>query len=142
MTPEDWKHLFNNLIPHGCRKGIARRRHKSEGEMSHRFNPYHERQLPTAESQADLEAVFEECPEAFRGIRAQIEAQWDSWESRRKCAAPSPADVAKEQHDYVQAELEGATLHRKRMELAQSIAKEKRMLAHLDSLPAGIRKVG
>src|ERR1051325_506434 len=100
MTSTEWKHLFDSLIPYGCRKAIAFKRGKSEGEMSHRFNPHHERQLPTAESQQDLKAIFEACPDAFRAIRAQIETEWDSWEARSKRSVPSAAEGAKEQQDY------------------------------------------
>jgi hypothetical protein len=145
-TQHEVKSLFSQLIPHGNRKLIAQGMGVTEGDISRRFNPNDDRKLGTAEGLSEQFHIIQTSPVEWPAIRAFIEALWDEWETRGKLPVPTDAQVAKEQHDYVAAVLQGACPMRKGVELAQSIAYSKRKLAHIESGAGeslvGIRKVG
>jgi hypothetical protein len=139
-TQYEVKALFSLVIPHGNRKLIAGGMGISEGDVSRRFNPNDERKLATAEALLEQFHVIQTSPEQWPTIRAYIESLWDEWETQGRLPVPTAAQVAKEQSDYVTAELQGAPPSRKGMELAQSIAYSKRRLAHIEEDDA-LRKV-
>ena len=149
-TQYEVKSLFSQLIPHGNRKLIAQGMGVTEGDISRRFNPNDDRKLATAEGLLEQFHIIRTSPVEWLAIRAKIEALWDEWETGGRLPIPSAAQVAKEQYEYITAELQGLTPDRKGMELAQSIACSKRRLAHIESTSeeasavkeVGIRKVG
>jgi hypothetical protein len=147
-TQHEVKSLFSLLIPHGNRKLIAQGMGVSEGDISRRFNPNDDRKLGTAEGLLEQYHIIQTSPTEWLTIRALIESLWDEWETQGRLPVPSAARVAKEQSDYVTAELQGLSPDRKGMELAQSIAYSKRRLAHIeagggaDNVEGGMRKVG
>jgi|ERR1051326_4133667 hypothetical protein len=132
-TQHEVKSFFSLLISHGKRKQIAQGMGVSEGDISRRFNPNDDRKLGTAEGLLEQFHIIQTSPAEWSAIREYIEALWDEWETRGKLPVPTDAQVAKEQHDYIAAVLQGASPARKGMELAQSIAFEKRKLAHIES---------
>jgi hypothetical protein len=140
-TQREVKSLFSLVIPHGNRKLIAQGMGVTEGDISRRFNPNDDRKLATGEGLLEQFHVIQTSPAEWQTIRAFIESLWDEWESQGKLPVPSAARVAKEQSDYVNAELQGLTPDRKGMELAQSIALSKRRLAHIE-MGDVLRKVG
>jgi len=132
-TQYEVKSLFSLVIPRGAGKQIALDMNVTEGDWSRRANPNDERKLATAEALREQLAIIENCPDEWPTIRAYIETLWDEWETQGKLPVPSAAQVAKEHHDYVTAELQNAPPCRKGMELAQSIAVSKRRLMALES---------
>jgi hypothetical protein len=140
-TQYEVKSLFSLVIPRGAQKLIAHGMGVSDGDISRRLNPNDERKLATAEGLLEQFHVIETCPDEWPTLRAYIESLWDEWETGGRLPVPSAAQVAKEQSDYVSAELQDAPPARKGMELAQSIAYSKRRLAHIEAGGA-LRKVG
>jgi hypothetical protein len=139
-TQYEVKSLFSLLIPHGNRKLIAQGMGVTEGDISRRFNPNDDRKLGTAEGLLEQFHIIQTSPTEWPAIREYIEALWDEWETGGCLPIPTDAQVAKEQHDYVEAVLQGAPPARKGMELCQSIATEKRKLMAIET--GALRKVG
>lgn len=140
-TQHEVKSLFSLLMPRGTQKLIAQGMGVSDGDVSRRFNPNDERKLGTAEGLLEQFHIIQTSPDEWRAIRAYIESLWDEWETEGRLPVPSAARVVKEQHDYINAELQGASPMRKGMELAQSIAVSKRRLVAIES-EGVMRKVG
>ena len=132
-TQYEVKSLFSLVIPRGCGKGISSELEVTEGDWSRRANPNDDRKLATAEGLREQFAIIRNCPGEWPTIRAYIESLWDEWETEGRLPVPTAAQVAKEQSDYITAELQGLPPSRKGMELAQSIAFSKRRLAHIES---------